>query len=111
MGGSEHPIGSSRIPNHEKRLLQLRAILTPFEKVIGLERLSVFINAEKAHVEIVSRIFEVVWISAKEGDALFWSHNQAEVGVSAIEIQIITRALVERDDLRLQSSQILRFFF
>ena len=62
-------IGPARMTRDENQLAVLSAVLTPLQEILDLRRLAVFVDSEEAHVQIETRIFEVVRITAKEGNA------------------------------------------
>ena len=98
------PIGVARMAGDEDQLILRGAVLAPLEVMLDLGRLAVLVDAEKADVEIVARIREVVRIAAVEGDLLLRSEHQANVRVMLETIEVILPALIERDDLALAGS-------
>src|SRR4029077_16995733 len=53
----------------------------PFEIIVKMCGLVVFVDSEKRDVQIVAGIGEIIGIIAKERDVKFWSENQTHIGV------------------------------
>jgi hypothetical protein len=68
-----------------------------------VDRFSVFVDTENADIQIIARILEIVGITAKKSDLLFGSENEPNIGVPLIAIELITAALIKRDDIAAQS--------
>ena len=81
MGHGVQPIGAARMPGDEDQLVVGRAGLAPVQKVLELDRLVVFIDAEEADIEVVARILEIVRVAAEKRDVLLRREHQPHVGV------------------------------
>src|SRR5882724_2772078 len=79
--------------------------------MLRLRRLAVLIGAEESHVEVVTRIGEVVVVASEERDLLFDRKDQSKVGVLLESIQPVFAAAVQRDDLALHAGLPDRLFF
>src|SRR5713101_7446562 len=93
------PIGPSGMAGNEYQVALAGASLAPFQIVLRMNRLVVFVNPEEANVEVVAGIFKIVRIAAVEGDLLLRSEHQTHVGVALETIELIQAALVKRDDI------------
>ena len=71
--------------------------------MLDLDRLVVFVNAEEADVEIVTRIGEIVGVAAVEGDLLLGGEDKPDIGVAFEAVKVVLAALVERDDVAAQA--------
>ncbi len=69
------PVGVSRMPGDEHQLIVVNTLRRPFQIMLDLRRLAVFVDAEQAEIEIEPRIFKIVRIAAKEGDRLLGSKH------------------------------------
>ncbi len=62
-------VGFSGIAYDEDEFVVGDAGLAPAEVVVEVRGLAIFVGAEDADVEVEARVFEVVGVSAEEGDA------------------------------------------
>ena len=99
------------VAGDEREIAVLDAVLAPFEVVRNLGRLIVFVNAEKADVEVVARKREIIGIAAVKRNLLFRSKDQTDVGVAFETIEVVLAALVERDHVAAQAGLVERFLF
>src|SRR4051812_6971289 len=89
--------GASGMPRDEDQFVLRRAGFAPLQEVLNFGGTIVLIDAEKADVQIVARVFKIVRIAAEERDLLFGSKHQAHVGVLLELIQVILPPLEQRD--------------
>ena len=68
VGDGVEPIGVAGMAGDEDELVFLGAVLAPFEIVLDLGRLVVFINTEETDIKIVARVGEVIGIAAEKSD-------------------------------------------
>ena len=76
-----------------------------------LNGLVVFVDAEKADIEVVAGEFEIVRVAAVEGDLGFRGEDETNVGVAFEAVEVIRAALVEGYDVATEAGFIARFFF
>src|SRR5438105_13427399 len=71
-----------------------RAGLRELEIVIGVDGLTVFIDAKDGHVQVVARVIEVVRVAAEESDLAFGREGEAPVctAFEAIHAELPTRS-------------------
>src|SRR5205814_3196678 len=101
------PVRLSRMSTHEDQLTILWPVRIPFQEMLDLGRLSVFVRAKNADIQIVTRILEVIRIAAVKRDLLFRREHEPDVVVALESIKMIGAALIKCDDVRAQP----RFFF
>ena len=111
LGDRRQPVRPPRMTGNEDQLVFLCAGFAPFQIVLEPGRLAVFIDTEKAHIEVEARVFEIVGIAAVEGDLLLRREDQADIGVFLVAIKMILPALVKRDHVTAQTGLIERLFF
>ena len=107
----EEAAGGSGVARNEGEFAVLGTFRGPLEGVRGLNGLAVFVDAEKAHIEVVAGIFEIIGIAAEERDALLRGEDEADVGVFLEAVEVIGAALVESDDVAAEPGLGERFFF
>lgn len=78
--------------------------------MLDLCRLSIFVDAEEGHVQIVSRVLKVVGVAAEERDRELWRECQPHVGVFLVAIEVIRPTLIKRDDVAAEFRLLSRFF-
>src|SRR5205809_2673768 len=100
---SQQPCGRTGIAWKDDQLAVRRSGSGPLEIMWRLRRPAVLIGAEESHVEVVTRIGEVVVVAAEERDLLFDRKDQSNVSVLPETIQPVLPAVVQRDDLALQA--------
>ena len=71
MRHSIEPICAAGITRHENEIACAHTLRRPFEVVLRMDRLIIFVNTEQREVEIVAWIFEVVRITAQERNLKF----------------------------------------
>src|SRR6266567_9442915 len=96
---------------NERELAILRPIRIPFQEVLDLRRLAVFVGAEDTDIEIEARVIEIVRVAAVKSDLLFGSKDKPYVVVTLETIKVIGAALVKRDHVGTQSSLLFAFSF
>ena len=79
--------------------------------MIHLDRLAVFIGTEKADVEAMPRVFEVVGVTTEEGDVPFGGKDEPNVGVAAKAIEVEPAASEQGDNVAPQPSGFKRLLF
>ncbi len=83
----------------------------PLQEMFDLHRLTVLVDAEDRHIEIVPRELEVVGIAAEECDRKLRSEDQSHVGVFLVAIEVIRASLIQRDDVAAEFCLLGRFLF
>ena len=84
------------------------APLPQAQVVLGMQGLSVLVNAEEADVQVEAGVLEVVGVAAEEGDRLLRGEDQPHVGVTPGLVEVVAGAVVERDDPAVQAGAVLR---
>src|SRR5205823_14344179 len=72
---------------------------------------TVFINAKDANVQIVAGILKVIRVSTEKSHLLLRRENEPHVIVAFVSIQMISAALVERNDVGAQPGFLFAFLF
>ena len=99
----QKPARRSRVAGDEGQLAIACARRAPAEVLRGLQRLSVLVDAEEAHVEVVAGEVEVVRVPPEEGDGLLGREDQPDVLLpAAVRVEVVLAAAVQRDDLAAQ---------
>ena len=75
------PLRRSRIAGDKHQIAVARALGVPLQIIRRVDRLSVFIDAEQRHVQVVARIREVVGIAAEKRGLLFRREHDAATSV------------------------------
>ena len=71
--------------------------------VLEMRRLIIFVYAEERDVQIVTRVGEVIGVTAKKSDAELRRKDQAHIDVFLVLVQVVNRAGVERHDVAAQA--------
>src|SRR5262249_33226813 len=74
---------------NEHQLAIFGPIFRPAQVVSDARRFTILISAEEGDVEVVARIFEIVWVTTKKSHFEFWRKNQAHIGVLLVLIQMV----------------------
>ena len=82
LGHGELAIGAAGMAADEGQLAVLGTVRIPFQEMFHLGRLSVFVSAEDANIEIEAWILKVVRVAAIKRDLLFRREDQTDVGVT-----------------------------
>src|SRR5687767_16040980 len=80
----------------------------PWKEVLHDQRLVILIDAKQRHIEAISGEGEIVRIAAEERNVEFGGEHQTHVGELLVLIEVVLRALIERDNFALQSVLCLR---
>ena len=67
--------------------------------MLGLGWLAIFVSAENADIEIVTRILEVIGIATVERRLLFWREDDPHIVVAFVAIQIVNAAPIKRNHI------------
>ena len=108
--GGQLPVGFSGMAADESEFAIARTFGVPFQKMLGLGRLSIFVGAEDADIEIEARILEVIGIAAVERRLLLGREDDPHIVVAFVAIQIVNAALIERDHIGAQPGRVLALF-
>ena len=100
------PFGPSRMTADQSKFAIARAFRVPFQEMLGLGWLAIFVSAENADIEIVSRILEVIGIAAVERRLLFGREDDPHIVVAFVAIQIVNAAAIKRDHIGAQSGRV-----
>ena len=95
----------------EHKLALLRAVLAPLQIMSRPHGLAIFIGAEKAEVQIVAGILEVVRVAAEKRRGELGSEHQANVGVLLVRVEMVLTSLIQGDDIAPQACLVGRFLF
>ncbi len=93
------PAGAAGIAGDENEVAVLRAVGAPAQVVLDLRGLVVLVGPEEADVEAVAGVFEVIRVSAEEGDVELGGEDHADVGVDLVGVEVVLAALVELHDV------------
>src|SRR5258706_540451 len=93
------------MPGDEHELVAAGSLCVPFQVMLGMDRLPVFVDAEKREVEVVAGIGEVIGIAAKKCRLLFRREHEADIGVLLIPIKPILRSLIQGYDVEPNARQ------
>ena len=104
------PVSPSRVAGDENQVPLLRSRRAPSQVMLDFRRLAVLIRPEKANVEVVTRILEVVGVAAEERDVELWSEDQPNVCILLVCVEVVLAALIESDDLVAVAVLVGRFF-
>ncbi len=104
------PVGVSRVAGHEDQFAVDGARGAPFQVMLDLGRLAVFVGPKEADIQIVARVFEIVGVAAEKRDLLFRREDEPHVGVFLITVQVISAAVIERNHVAAQPGGVERFF-
>ena len=91
------PICAAGIARDENEIACARTLRGPFEVVLRMNRLIIFINTEQREIEIVAWIFEVVRVTAQERNLEFRRKHETHVGVLLVGVQVVLAALIKRN--------------
>ena len=83
----------------------------PLEVIRCFQRLAVFIDAKERDVQIVSRVGEIVIVTAEECDLLFGRKDEADIGVLLEPVEPVFAAAVQRYYFTAETRFVARFFF
>ena len=72
--------------------------------MIGLDRLTIFVNAEDANIEVVPGILEIIGIATVKRDLLLGREDQSHVIVPFVAIKMVHAALIQSDNVGAQPS-------
>ena len=89
---------------YENKLALFRALRREFQMVVRMHGLALFIDAHQRHVYVVTREVEIIGIAAKERSLKFRHEDQTHIRIFLVAIKIVAPALIERDDIRAQTS-------
>src|SRR5207248_3652586 len=89
----------------------LGTVRIPFQEMLHLGRLPVFVSAENTDIEIKARVLEVIRVAAIKSNLLFWREDEPHVVVTLETIKVIRAALIKGDDVRAQSCFFFALFF
>src|SRR6266567_7332908 len=96
----------------EDQLTRRGSLGAPLQKVVGVQRLTVlFIDTEKRHVQIVTRVSEVIRIAPKKSRLLLRRKDQANVGIGLVLVEPVLAALVERNHIGAEFGLFLALLF
>ena len=104
-------IGVAGVARYKYKLPLDHRPLAPRQVVRHRGGLAVFIHAKEADVEVVSGKFKIVGIAAKERNLLFGCKHEPHISVLFQPIEMVTRSLIERNDVASQARCRKRFFF
>ena len=99
------------MPGNKHQLFVADAVATPGQVVRELGWLIIFVNAEKADIEIEPGIFEIIRITAVESNLLFRREHQAHIRVLLKAIKMILAAAIKGHDIAAQPGLFLRLLF
>ena len=111
LADGQLPVGFPGMAADESQFAIARAFRIPFQKMLDLGRLAVFVSAENADIEIVARILEVIGIAAVKGHLLLGREDDPHIVVAFVAIQMVNAALVKRDDIGAQPGLVLALLF
>src|SRR5439155_11459709 len=89
------PIGFARTAAYEGQLAVARSARIPFQEILDLRRLTVFVNAKDANIEIEPGILEIVWVAAIKGHLLFRREDDSHIIIAFVTIKMIRAALIK----------------
>jgi hypothetical protein len=84
--GSKLSICPPRTSANKGQFAVARALRIPFEVIVDLDRLSIFVNAKDADIQVEPGIFEVVRIAAVKSHLLFGCEDDADIVVALVTI-------------------------
>src|SRR4029077_7190500 len=99
------------MPGDKDEIAVLYSAGRPFEIVVKMCGLVVFVDSEKRDVQIVAGIGEIIRIPAKKRDVKFWSENQTHIGVLLVLVEVKDLAGVEDDDIAAQARRSAAVLF
>src|SRR6266705_1633787 len=96
-------LSAARISGNENQVTFRGARLTPLQETFHVYCLVVLVDSEKADVQVVARILEVVRVAAEERGRFLRCEYQSHVGISLVPVEVILAAVVERNDVAAQA--------
>ncbi len=105
------PLSPAGVATDKHQLALAQRIVAPPQKVLELRRFPVLVNPHDRGVQVVSRILEVVRVTAEERGCRFGGPNQSNVGVLLVTIEVILGAAKQASPHRCEvpSSQATLF--
>src|SRR6266850_5156226 len=94
---------------NKNQLAGFRTGLGPFEIVLYLHRLVVFVNSYQGHVDIESGKVEVVRVATKKRGLKFRHKNQTNICKFFISIEVVLPTLIKRNNIAAEASRLRRF--
>ena len=82
----ELPVRFTWTAAHEGQFAITRPIRVPLQEMLDLRRLAVFINAKKANIQIVARVFEIIRVAAEKSHLLLGREDQSHIIVTFVSI-------------------------
>ncbi len=77
--------------------------------MLHLGRFVVFINAEESHIQIETRVLEVVRVATIESNLLFGCKHQANIRVFFESIKMVGTTLIKGDNIAAKAGFVQRF--
>src|SRR5207237_837098 len=99
----EQPAGAAWMAGDENEIVFRGAFLAPFQIMLDLRGLAVFVSAKEADIQVEPRVFEVIRITTEESNLLFGREDQPDIGVAFEAIKVIEPSLVKRDHIAAQT--------
>ena len=99
--------GRSGIAGDEHQIACRGALRIPLQIVRALDRLAIFVNAKKGHVEVVARIGEIIRVAAEERGLALRREDQPHIGVFLVAVKPVFAAMIERNDVGAQPGFLL----
>ena len=106
MGHGVEPRGRTRVAGNKNQLAGFRAGFGPFEIILYLHWLVVFVNSYQGHVDIESGKVEVVRIATKKRGLKLRHKNQAHICIFFITIEVVLATLVKRNHVAAVTSRL-----
>src|ERR1022692_1034080 len=99
------------MPTYKSKFARAWAFRVPFQEVLDLGRLSIFIDAEDADIEIEARVLEVIRIAAVEGRLLLGGEDNPHIVITLVTIEMVNAALIKSDHVGAQAGFLFAFLF
>jgi len=100
---------TSGMTGNKNKIFVVGAFRIPFQIVFAPDWLAAFVDAEESHVEVASRIGEIIGIAAEECGLLFRREDQADVRIALITIEPVFAAAVQGDHVGAEAGGRLAF--
>src|SRR5581483_2127461 len=96
---------------HENQFIVADPRRGPFQIVVEMRWLAIFVYAEESDVQVVSWVFEVVWIAAEERYIEFRREHQPNIRVLLVFVKVINLPRIESHDIATQASRSRAILF
>ena len=109
MVDSVEALGAAGVPRDHDQLTGAGAARAPAEPVGHLRGLPILVETKKGDVEAVARELKIVAVAAEEGDRYLRGHNETDIVVALVAVEMVLAAAIEHDHLTVEACFFFRF--